>query len=321
MAENIQKYLDKKQREVAGLKHSPIISRWINSPHMEQDLAILDSYVEYLLNNGASKKVKQWLLSGDENFNALAAERFIINYLKQRNRNLTENLGANGIDGYINNGNAKIGIEVTTLNGDVASWILTERLTQLLDEKGFLNDKGLDISYSLARICSEANGKRLYAYIQRASLAITSNDSETISNLNLSVKIRNVFPGTISWQINDGVGLSWLQDITEDLFGKLQAKSKVKQLKKHSKNLVFVGVNHLSPSNGNFPRVFKELGTGGTNYATEINRIKEYWLSEMPKLNNVIGICYFFYPLDRTTPFYLLKVFWRSDTDEIPLNL
>ena len=67
--------------------------------------------------------------------------------------------------------------------------------------------------------------------------------------------------------------------------------------------------------------IFRSLGNDEIHYQSEIQEIGEYWLSQMHKLTNVIGICYFFYSLEREEPFYPLKIFWRSEEDEIPISV
>ena len=289
-------------------------------PHMKQSLDIIDKHVGYLLNHGGTKKLEQWLLTDDKNFNAITAERYIIGYLQQRNGNLDDNLLADGVDASLKYGNSSIGIEITTLNGDIASWILTERLTQFLDESGFLNDNGLDIAYSQHKISNATKGGTIYSYVSQVGKAIVSNDYQATCKLGLSVKYRSD-PGSISWDINDSDNYPWLQDITDDLSLRLQDKSKAKQLQKFPRNIVFVGLNHSSPSHRPFPSIFKNLGYGKTHYRSEIQKIREYWVSQMPSLTNVIGICYFFYSIEREVPFYPLKVFWRSDNEKIMIKL
>ena len=120
MTENIKQFLRSKQKKIENLNRPlPIIIRWMKSPNMNNVLDIIDKHIAYLSNNGGSKKLEQWLLAGDINFNTITAERYIIRYLQKRNDNLIDNLGTDGIDAHIVYDNSAIGIEITTLNGDV----------------------------------------------------------------------------------------------------------------------------------------------------------------------------------------------------------
>lgn len=322
MTENIIRFLKSKQKKIKNLNHPPpIIMLWMKSLNMNNVLEIIDKHIAYLLNNGGSKKLEQWLLAGDINFNTITAERYIIRYLQQRNNNLTDNLGTDGIDAHIAHSNSDIGIEITTLNGDVASWILTERLTKILDEKNFLKDKSLEITYSQQKVSDATKGGTINNYINEISKAIISNDGQAISRFGFSINHHDTPPGWISWKVSDSDSFPWFHVITDDLFSKLQAKEKREQLKKFSRNLIFVGLNHTSTNNWAFPSIFRDLGNGEIHYRSEIQEIREYWLSQMPNLTNVIGICYFFYSLDSEVPFYPLKIFWRSEEDKVNINL
>ena len=220
-----------------------------------------------------------------------------------------------GIDGFIANDDGRIGVEITTLNGFVGEWIFVERLTEFLDEQNYLTiNRGLEISYSHARIQLAVQGKMIDDYIKKIGWAILSNDTSTLAEMMISINLHDRGP-YISFNIDDTDSFPWFRYITQDLQSKLQQKSKVQQLAKQNRNIVFVGLNHTSPSNGVFPRIFQNLADG------EIQELSDFWVSTMPNLTNVIGICYFFYSLDSEMPFYPLKVFWRSEEDKIEINL
>lgn len=320
MPRNIQQFLNGKQNKIRKLKQLPIIIEWMNSPTMKDSLDIIDKHVEYLLNNQGGNKLEQWFFSGDVNFNSITAERYIIGYLRERNKTLKDNTAKDGIDACIKNGNSVVGIEVTTLNSYVGSWILTERLAKFLDKKNFLKDKSLEITYSQQKVSDATKGGTINSYIEEVGEAIVTGDSQAISKLGFSIK-SNSRPGWISWNLGDSSSFPWFRALTDELFSKVQAKEKVKQLKKFSRNLVFVGVNHTSPSNWAFPSIFRDLGINEIHYHSEIQEIREYWLSHMQKLTNVIGMCYFFYSLEKEEPFYPLKIFWRSEEDKILINV
>jgi hypothetical protein len=290
-------------------------------PSMKESLAYIDRQVEYLCQNGGKKKLEEWFLSGDRNFNAITAERYVINYLRQKNHNVVDNLSTTGIDAVLKNGSSDVGIEVTTLNGFVAEWIFTQRLTQFLAGSGFLGDKCLDITYSHKKISDEPL-TRLYNYVEQAGTAIVSEDNQLLSELDLSVEVSTRTTHCISWHPDDsGDDFPWFRYITDDLHWKLRARNKSQQLERFPRNLVFIGLNHLSPVNWAFPGIFEDLGRDGGRYDSEIQAIGDYWASHLSTLTNVAGICYFFYSLDRETPFYPLKVFGRADSDGVSINL
>lgn len=285
-------------------------------------MSIIDQHVERLLNReGGAEKVRQWLLSGDKNFNAITAERYIVNYLHQKNNNIIDSLRSKGIDAYLEDDNSRVGIEITTLNSFLGEWILLERLPQLLNEDNSTNEESFEIAYSFQRIHIETNGGTINDYIMQVGHAILSNDIQALSELEISVKrIENISGRGISWQLRDNYKVPWLDYLTDGLFSKLKDEKKEKQLREFQRNLVFVGINHSSPPNGVFPRVFKDLGDN-TRLHSEIQEIEKYWASHMSDLRNVIGICYFFYHLISENPFYPLKIFWRSEEDKIQIFL
>lgn len=322
MTKAIRKFLSRKV-SVSKKNPPPIIVHWLESPSMEKPLAIIDKRVEYLLNKkGGAKKAKQWLLVDDKNFNAITAERYIINYLLQKNENIIDSLRPNGIDAYLDGINSRVGIEITTLNSFLGEWILVERLPPLLHEHNFLDENSLDITFSFQRINIETNGETINDYIKQVGRAILSSNMLALSDLEISVeRIDNILGGGISWHLRDSDNVPWLDYLTERLYSKLKDKKKEKQLREFPRNLVFVGINHSSPPDGIFPRVFEYMGNNDVRFHPEIQEIEKYWASHMSDLTNVIGICYFFYHLSSETPFYPLKIFWRSEEDKIQILL
>jgi hypothetical protein len=113
----------------------------------------------------------------------------------------------------------------------------------------------------------------------------------------------------------------WLRFLTEDLFQKITEANKKAQLKENAKNLIFVGVNNIAPSNPAIPSIFEEIGRGGLSYTKEIDHIRDFWRGVLHTHNQISGICYFCYSLEQEEPFYPLKIFWRDDTERINLNL
>ena len=321
MTHNIQRFLKAHNDKMKGLQPHPMVVRWLQWPVMIHSLEIIDKHIGYLLHHGAIAKLNQWFLAGDENFNSITAERYILAYLRQRNENLEDNLTAEGIDGFLEDEFGRVGVEITTLNGFIGDWIFVERLTEFLDEQNYLTmNSGLEISYSHARIRRAAQGKVIYDFVRKTGEAILSNDTQALSEMKIFVHPHNR-GASISFDIDDTDSFPWFRHITQDLQSKLQEKSKGQQLAQQTRNIVFVGLNHSSPSNWAFPGIFEDLANGELRYHSEIQEIREFWASTMPSLANLVGVCYFFYSLPSEVPFYPLKFFWRSEKDKIAINL
>jgi hypothetical protein len=318
---NIQQFLSDKGKRIGRMDRLPIITYWLDALTMRESIAIIDKHVEYFLNHGGSKKVEEWLLADDERFNAITAERYIMSYLRQLNENLSDNLCPNGIDAHLDYDGSRVGIEITTLNDFIDDWIFVERLKQLLVESNLLTDKGLEISDTHQRLSNEKNGKRIYDYIEQVGRFVKANDVDALSGLEISLKWIDGFPGCISWNLSDGNGIPWYECITDKLYSKLKSVQKSRQLAKYSRNIVFVGINHLSASDGIFPSFFKYIEKSEEVQYPEIKSIQDFWVCRISELKNVIGICYFFYSLEQETPFYPLKIFWRGVEDMVNINI
>src|SRR6266852_5003049 len=184
MTENIQRFLASRR-----IENDPIIVHWMRSSGMQEALTIIDKRVEYLLNHKAMKKLNQWFLADDSNFNDITAERYVINYLMKQNTNISDNLYKSGTDAYLKHASSCVGVEVTTLNGFFGEWILYERLPHILKDHGFLSDKNLEINYSQQRILKEArkSKRKIYEYIQQCAMFIMSKNYDSLRTLEISV--------------------------------------------------------------------------------------------------------------------------------------
>jgi len=105
-----------------------------------------------------------------------------------------------------------------------------------------------------------------------------------------------------------------LKYLRDDLLSKLSESNKKKQLMEHSSNIIFVGVNHIAPSNWAIPSIFEEIGAGGNSYRNQIESIENFWTEVMQDHQRITGIC-FFYSLDRVGPFYPLRIIWNNKED------
>lgn len=116
----------------------PIIFKWIKKSTTKEYLLVIDKKVSKLLRLKQKGKIKNWLLGDDQQFNSMTAERYIADYLEAKLKltniyRYEDNLQTKGVDGFISKNSEMIGVEVTTLNGFLAEWMLIDRLTWLLD--------------------------------------------------------------------------------------------------------------------------------------------------------------------------------------------
>lgn len=324
MPQHLETYLDEKKSTIARLQQRPIILKWMESAPMKGSLEVIDKHVEYLDSKpGGRGKLQQWLLSSDRNFYEITAERYILWYLRQQNEDIHDNLSEQGIDGHMDTPNGTVGIEVTSLSAFIAESIFIERLTEMCRQDSRLRGRGFDLTYSWDRIQACEQDEEIYIYIRQVAEALASQDGEKLEQLQVDVKYEDDYPGNIVWHVRNSDSYPWFDRITRRLTPKLQTNSKVRQLSTYQRNLVFVGINHLSPINGMFPDLFRYLaGVDGYNPHEEmIESLENCWSDTLPTLQNVNGICYFFYSLDQETPFYPLRMFWRSPADQIYINL
>jgi len=320
MVQNIERFFADKTAKVKQLQLEPILLKWLKSPGMGKTLAIIDRHVEQLRTQpGGQAKLEQWLLSDDRDFNAITAERYIISYLRQKNLCVVDNLCTAGIDARLALEDGDIGIEITTLNGFIADWILIERLSQYFDEHSLRHHKGYEIIYSHRKIQIETQGNTIYKYIQTIGDAVVKGDTDTLDRLEISITDSEPFPGVLSFRHDQATNFPWYQYVTTDLAQKLKQRGKQKQFAEYRRNIVFVGVNHTSPPNGVFPYVFEALSGHNQWYKIEADAIREFWSTELSNLSNVLGICFFLYAIDSDEPFYPLTILWRGERDKVNL--
>lgn len=298
--------------------------KWMNFPSMKESLEIIDKKVAYLLQQyqvGGESKLIQWFLADDLNFVTITAERYIIDYLKTINSNVEDNLSKKGIDATLQLGDEKVGIEVTTLNGSFAEWILKERLAELLYSKNVIDNKTLRVAYDYERIMKETQQNRIYQYIEDLGDAIAMEDHESLKTLDVSIEIEYRWSGYINWSRGNADNFPWLRYLTNDLFSKLSDSNKNNQLKRYEKNIIFIGVNHIAPSNWTIPSIFLEIGCGGNSYNLQIESIESFWIKTMQNYNSIKGICFFCISIDKEAPFYPLRILWRDKKEILPINL
>jgi hypothetical protein len=323
MFKNIQTFFCKKSNKInkKGWK-KPIILEWIKKDSMKKSLEILDEKIGYLLKKNAMGKLENWLLSDDINFNTLTAERYIIDYLRSKNGNIDDNLSEEGVDATLDINGEEIGIEVTTLNGFVAEWIFTERLPMYIKKikKQFFDSYTIEIKYKPERIKNEMERNKIYEYIEKVGDNIVSNKEKELSSLDVEYRKLERKSGCISWCYNgnneDSIVLKYL---TKDLLRKLSEDKKSRQLSQYKKNLVFVGINHVGPIDWLNPGIFKEIGERGISHKESTREIQNYLKKELP--DNIIGVCYYTYSLEKKDPFYRLKIFFRDKNCQIKINL
>ncbi len=325
----LEGFLQNNANKISKLSRRPLILKWLDSsnPNMVEALPVIDKHVCYLQSQpGGVKKLKDWFLSGDLNFATTTAERYIIKYLCEKNSTIHDLLNSNGgVDASLAHQDGHVGIEITTLNQFIAEWIFTERLEEFCQTNSFFYGKGFEITYSFERIQQETEDHTVYQYIQDVESAIVASDEQQLLDLQIEVeevKIGATDPRYISWKVKEPERFRWYPLVTSTLARKLVEGSKLQQLQANSRNLVFVGVNNLSPINLFFPSLFASLDSGEkSSYWPQVQALRQYWAEELPKLPNVIGLCFFIYSLEREEPFYPLVMLWRSEDDKIEITL
>ncbi len=191
---NIEEFFKRKSTKIQRLSYRPIVMKWVASPSMNKPLQIIDKKAGYLLEhyqNGGEHKLSDWFLTGDQNFVTQTAERYIIDYLRFQNDNIEDNLKKEGIDATLQIGDEKIGVEVTTLNGSFAEWILIERLSEILNSNNIFHDKTLRIEYDYERIRSETQQNTIDQYLFALGEAIISKNYDSLKTLDVSIEISN----------------------------------------------------------------------------------------------------------------------------------
>lgn len=326
MYKNINWFLDKKRNKIDKMSPKPIIMTWLDYESMKDELFIIDQKVEYLRKNyskGGAGKLNQWFLSNDYDFCSITAERFIIDYLRSKNTQIKDNIISKGIDATLQNGDKTVGIEITSLNGFMIDWIFKERLFEILYLHKTLVDKTLRITYNPFGLIKKYsnNVKLFHQYITSVGDYIMNEDYLSLNNLSIKVEIEKRWNGCITWDIINKATFPWLRLLTEDLLKNITKSNKSKQLNKYPKNIIFVGINNVSPSNWAIPSLFEDIGRNDDIYSKQITHIRDFWQQELINYKNITGICYFNYSLNIQNPFYPLKVFWRNDNDKISINI
>lgn len=304
---SLLQYFQSKKYDKNDWKTYPIILRWMYLDHMIDVLNVIDPKVQYLMQHSRSK-LREWF-SSDSALTQITAERYILDYLRLNNNSLEENFKGSGVDAYLNMGNERFGLEVTTINSCIPEWIFNERLHTYLDAHNYSRKNTIEISYSLEDI-KDAN--------------YTLNTVELVGQLLMSGGSGNVGDITIKNISGTGSLISWnhksqqynLFTTLEDRLNEIIQRRK-KQLVGNKKNLLFIGVNQL-PHSEHVPGIFREIAKP-VRYTDEVGRITDIISKVLPP--NVIGVCFFTYSLDRVEPMYPLKIFWRDSRDEFSINL
>jgi|GEM_PF-2384043 len=322
-ANHIRAYLGQKKGNIKNdWRKRPIIMDWLDAVSMKESLSIMDVKARHLKGK-ADKKLNEWFLSGDRNFYAITAKRYIIDYLKSRNPNLLDNFSKQGgPDGILHCSTGDIGIEVTSVNGFIADAIFIERLCMYLKEKNYDLSRTYKISYDYERLADEIKKRvnsAFYDYIEEVGRNIIQNASDELKRLNITWKATKRMTGCIVWGKNAADKFPILEHLTCRLISTLK-KTKLKQLSKMQKNIVFVGANHCGPENWLNPRIFQEMAHGGILCQCQIDYIQDYLSKNLPQC--VRGLCYYIYYLDQDGPFYKpLRMFWRDPNNKVNINL
>lgn len=305
----ITDYVNKIKFDKKDWKKYPILLRWLEQGKMTAEIGIISKKIEYLLSLGAKSKVKEWI-SSDKALTQITAERYLLDYLRNKNTNYEDMFSGGGVDGYLNISGSKIGIEVTTINQSLPEWILVERLLTYLSVNNYKNDIGIEISYDLSKLENIKYGS--LDIIQQIGSAILRNNFHGISGISLKkISKRGSY---ISWN-NTESDINFFTNIQYCLTQIINDKNK--QINKNQQNILFVCVGQLPTGIFN-PGIFKELG-GKVYHQDWIDELEQIVTRTLPV--KVLGVCFFTYTLPFESMMYPLKIIWRDKTKTIPINV
>ena len=322
-----KKIIDK---DIKDILEKPIIFKWIKKSTTKEYLLVIDKKVGKLLRLKQKGKIKNWLWGDDQQFNSMTAERYIADYLEAKLKltniyRYEDNLQTKGVDGFISKNSEMIGVEVTTLNGFLAEWMLIDRLTWLLEVNNIqlLNKGCLKIYYSGKKLMEFRKYivQETQEYIKKAFSSINDHQEKEKwypKHLNIRFKVdKNGSPGYIVWEQIDNKFPSltgkFLEDITTGVIETIEEKER--QLKNQSANIVFIGINHAGCLSWLNPGIFEELGNRkpAISYNQQINMLEDFYASSLPE--NILGVVFFVYSLPQEVPFYPLFLLRNSKTN------
>ena len=311
---NLDKFFNGKRYKTEWCNF-PIILRWLEKPTMSESVKIIDEKVGYLLSqSGGIFKLKEWFLSDDKHLVTTTAERYILDYLRRLNPTMNDILTGNDVDASIEISGQDYGIEVTCFLDTIAEWILIERIQQYIEQNKIILTSGLRISANLQAL-------QKFSYLTKseqcaviAELSSHIEDQNTFSFQGITItKDSSPNPGIISWEFEQD-GYDPFNDLLKDLSNKINTKSS--QLNKRKSNILFVSVGSM-PTNWLFPSIFSEIKKPSRwkNEAADL----EKKVLEIIDGTSVKGVCFFVYSLNKTTPFYPLKLITRDQNLTIVL--
>lgn len=324
-----EKYIEKNKKKNLEWDKKPIIFYWIENPSMNNSINAIEKKCKYLIEQkdeikGGTNKLEEWLFGSDLQFYTITAERFIIDYLKERNgENLLDNLqksNKSNVDAALRVNNETIGIEITTINSFIADWIFKERLSIYLQER-YKDIDTLEIEYSPETIKHHQIDflSNNYEFIKEVGLKIIKKDIKGLKELGISVTYSNRPSSCVVWRHTESnTNKEMMTVLTEDILKKKIEgnKKKKKQLSIHNKNLLFVGINQLQDEYPLLPNIFDKAKLSLENYR---KHLRDYYSNHLP--DYLSGICFFFYYLEQKKPFYPLEIFWRKKAEKIKINL
>ncbi len=304
MANELQAFLEShrssRQRESLAL-------RWTRLPSMAQSVSLLDKKVAELEGlPGGMAKLREWFLSDDAKLTSITAERYVIDYLRRCNPQFIDLLQGNDVDGVLHTSAGKIGVEVTTLNRQIGDWIFIERLTQLLDDRGQLTGRAIEICRDPGKIPSTAP-RLIDQYIDRVAECFESRPIDC-SGLGIEIVVRPG-SGTVAWHdTTEGASdpAAYFELLTDGILHRIEAKAN--QLDRPH-NVLIVGVNH-HPTLWYLPGLFQQMGGQEHHLGEMVAEIATFWAENIPA--HVEGVVYYVYDLSKEQPYYPLRMFGNS---------
>jgi len=320
MGSFLESYFKGKSTKHEGWRR-PIAMIWLEKNGI--DIEVFERRAKKLYDLGAMSKLKSWLLSEDDiHFISYTAERYIIDYLIDRNQDIQDNLfSINGkqTDARLARGGREFGIEVTTINTDVAEWIFIERLPLFLEEKGYRFDKTIVVSYNLETITDMLQNNSIYQYIQDVGYAIIKNDNDRFQQLMIGLEKTTRSYSCIVWEhlTDKAKPLKSLDYLVDKTLQTIERKKQ--QLATCEESLLFIGVNQVIGMHPVYVNILSGIGTGGVHYKEQINRLEEELRGALPE--NILGMCYFVYSISSKEPYYPLKIIWRDINKTLGIQL
>jgi hypothetical protein len=313
--ETIRRCLEEFKIRNKDKSYTPLIADWITRPSMQSYLIQFESIAKDLYSKeGGRSKIKDWIMTDDQQFYSTTAELFLIKYLKLRKNSIENNLVNSGPDAIYNNIGDEIGIEIKTLNDLTPLWIFRERFTNEVKKGNVKIDSYLRIYVKPREARSYLNN------FNEIIKLFNDRDYETLrATYHFDCELEpESYSEDVIWKEIEIDQIDWFSLLTRKVFSIINEKGA--QLTKFKRNVVFVCLNNII-DNWALPGTFDELSSGGISYIPQIDAITSYWKENLSHHDNIIGVSYFYFDLNNLVHYTPLHIFWHDDGMKIKINL